>query len=62
MSHHEDAIAIATGSSPSRTRKYQIGISQNIEEIRGLYCIEGFIADIDLEGNITGGYPRWDGT
>jgi hypothetical protein len=38
---YPNAIIIATGSTPSRTRLYKIGISKNIEEIKETFEVFG---------------------
>jgi hypothetical protein len=43
IKHYPDAIIFAKGSTPSRTRLYQIGIFANWHEINQLFVIEGFI-------------------
>src|ERR1035437_6306545 len=43
MEHHPHSQIIAVGTSKSRTRLYQIGISNNIEEITKTFDIYGFI-------------------
>jgi hypothetical protein len=43
IKHYPKAIIFAKGSTPSRTRLYQIGIFANWHEISQLFVIEGFI-------------------
>lgn len=43
MEHYPDAIIFAKGSTPVRTRLYQIGIFANWHEVSKLFIIEGFI-------------------
>ena len=49
MKKHPDAIIYAKGSNPARTRLYQIGISNNFEEINERFTIFGVLSDDDLE-------------
>jgi hypothetical protein len=42
MKHHPDASLFAKGSTPGRTRLYQIGISDCWDEIGRFFEIEGF--------------------
>ena len=42
IKHHPNAIILIKGSTPSRTRLYQIGISANWMEINNLFYIYGF--------------------
>jgi hypothetical protein len=42
IKHHPQAIILAEGFSPSRTRLYQIGIRANWQEIGKLFDIAGF--------------------
>lgn len=42
IKHHPAAIILAQGSTPARTRIYQMGILANWEEIGQLFEIEGF--------------------
>ena len=42
MEHHPDAIILAEGSTPARTRLYQMGISDNLTEIGQLFDVEGY--------------------
>jgi hypothetical protein len=39
----KEAIIVATGSTKSRTRLYQIGISQNLEELEQYFNVYGYI-------------------
>jgi len=43
IKYYPDAIIFAKGSTPARTRLYQIGIFTNWQEISLLLDIEGFI-------------------
>ena len=43
MKHHPEAIIIAEGETPAKTRLYQIGINANWSEINRLFEIKGFI-------------------
>ena len=45
IKHHPNATIFATGSTPARTRLYQIGIFANLPEISKLFEVEGFIED-----------------
>jgi len=42
MKQHPEAIVMARGSTPSRTRLYQMGISQFWSEVENLFEINGF--------------------
>jgi hypothetical protein len=42
MQQHPRSIVLAKGSTPSRTRLYQMGISQFWDEIAGMFLIKGF--------------------
>ena len=42
IKHHPKAVLFAKGSTPGRTRLYQIGIADNWDEIYQLFDIEGF--------------------
>jgi len=42
MQNHPTAIVMAKGSTPSRTRLYQMGISQFWEEIATAFDVKGF--------------------
>jgi len=42
IKHHPDAVLLARGSTPARTRLYQIGILENLDEIGQLFDIIGF--------------------
>ncbi|MCE6991735.1 DUF6934 family protein [Dyadobacter sp. CY323] len=55
------AYIFATGSSAARTRKYQMGIGQNLEYLLNRYHIFGLKADRDLGQNFIGEYPDWEG-
>ncbi len=44
IKHYPKAIIFAKGSTPSRTRLYQIGIFANWHEISQLFVIEGLLA------------------
>jgi hypothetical protein len=41
LEKYPNAIVVATGSTPSRTRLYKIGISKNLEEIQEDFMIMG---------------------
>jgi len=43
INHYPKSTIIAKGSTPSRTRLYQMGIYANWSEINQLFVIEGFI-------------------
>lgn len=43
IEHYPDAIVFAKGSTPSRTRLYQMGILANWQEINKTFVIEGLI-------------------
>jgi hypothetical protein len=62
LESNSQVIVLASGSSTVRTRKYQIGIGQNLDSLNSRYCISGFIADRDKDGIISGAYPNWIGT
>lgn len=42
MRHHPQAIVFARGSTPSRTRLYQISIQANWLEISKMFSVEGY--------------------
>src|SRR6266496_2260219 len=42
IKHHPDAVLLARGSTPARTRLYQIGILENLDEIGQLFDLIGF--------------------
>jgi hypothetical protein len=42
IKHHPNAVIFAQGSTPARTRLYQRGIQENLDEIGQLFEIEGF--------------------
>ncbi|NML23257.1 hypothetical protein HHL16_20430 [Pseudoflavitalea sp. G-6-1-2] len=43
MKHHPQAIIFARGSTIARTRLYQMGISENLVEIKQMFDIQGYI-------------------
>ena len=43
LDYYPEAIIIATGSTPARTRLYQTAISSNLHLINRLFIIEGFL-------------------
>lgn len=45
MSHYNDIAIIASGSTPARTRLYQMGINANKEEIESQFDIYGYKDD-----------------
>ena len=45
MKHHPKASLFAKGSTPARTRLYQVGIADNWYEISQLFDVEGFYRD-----------------
>ena len=45
MDYHPGAIVFAKGSTPARTRLYQMGISENLNEIVQLFDIQGYGSD-----------------
>ena len=42
IKHHPEAMLIGKGSTPGRTRIYQMGIGENWKEISQLFDVEGF--------------------
>jgi len=42
---HPEALVFATGSTPSRTRLYRMGISQHWKKINAIFYVWGFIED-----------------
>lgn len=42
MKFHPESIIVAMGSTPARTRLYQMGIADNLTEIRLMFDIEGY--------------------
>ena len=45
MKYHPEAIIYAEGSTPGRTRLYQMGISDNLTEIKQIFDVQGYIND-----------------
>jgi hypothetical protein len=45
LAHHRDATVIAVGSTPGRSRLYQMGINSKWHLIRQFYWVEGYIND-----------------
>jgi hypothetical protein len=45
MRQHPEAIVLAKGSTPSRTRLYQMGISQFWDQIETFFDVKGFTAN-----------------
>lgn len=45
IKNHPGAILVATGSTPSRNRLYQMAIAKFLHEINNSFHIEGFAAD-----------------
>lgn len=42
LAHHQDATVIAVGNTPGRSRLYQMSINSKWQEIREVYCVEGY--------------------
>ena len=42
MQYHPDAVVFAEGSTPAKTRLYQMGINSNWHQISSLFEVEGF--------------------
>ncbi len=42
IKHHPDAVLLAQGSTPARTRLYQMGILKNLDEIGRLFNVIDF--------------------
>jgi len=42
MREHPDAILVAMGQTPAKTRLYQMGLSQHWEEVSDLFDISGY--------------------
>jgi len=42
-SHYPDAIVVATGTTPARTRLYQMGISNNLAAIEEDFLVLGYL-------------------
>ena len=61
LNDHPKSYIIATGSTAVRTRKYQMGINQNLAELIKDYIVGGFIAIKNSENNFVGNWPEWDG-
>jgi len=61
LNDHPTSYVVATGSTPIRSRKYQMGINQNLVALMNNYIIGGFIAERSSSGNIIGAWPNWDG-
>ncbi|MCF0039972.1 DUF6934 family protein [Dyadobacter fanqingshengii] len=51
----------ARGSSASRTRKYQMGISNFLSYLEINYTIQGFVATKNLDNTLIGTFPNWYG-
>ena len=47
--HFPDVVIYASGSTPSRTRKYQMGINQRYNEIMVLFEIYGITKDDEIQ-------------
>lgn len=43
LEKYPNAIVVATGSTPTRTRLYKIGISKNLDEIKENFIVKGLI-------------------
>lgn len=48
-SHFADAIIYAKGSTPSRTRRYQMGINKYWKEIEPLFEVFGLVENVGFE-------------
>lgn len=46
IEHHPQAIVVAEGSTPARTRLYQMGISKNWHIITHLFTVKGLFNDM----------------
>jgi hypothetical protein len=45
---HPNSVLFFQGSSPSRTRTYQMGIGQNIEMLKNNFVVRGYVENKDL--------------
>lgn len=61
LAERRSAYLLASGSTGIRTRKYQMGIGQYLQELTQSHSVRGFIADRDAAGNTIGQWPSWDG-
>jgi hypothetical protein len=60
LDEHSASRIYAAGSTPSRTRLYQMGISRILPQLTA-YRIGGLVVERDSHGNIQGRYPNWQG-
>lgn len=61
LDEHPECCIYATGSTPTRTRLYQMGVNRVLPELVDDYVIAGLIVERDALGMPQGHYPRWDG-
>jgi hypothetical protein len=61
LDEHPRCRIHATGSTPSRTRLYQMGINRVLPELTDDYAIAGLIVERDPLGEMQGSYPQWKG-
>jgi len=61
MARHPTASVYASGSTPSRTRLYQMGINRILSNLKQ-YEIAGLVLERDLNGNPPENYYNWKGT
>jgi hypothetical protein len=60
LEEHPSATIYASGSTPPRTRLYQMGISRVLPHLHG-YSVAGLIVKRDSQGGTEGTYPTWKG-
>ena len=59
MDNHPEAIVIAQGATPSRTRLYQMGIKANWKEISLLFRVKGLIEGVWSDFEMTKNYEAF---
>lgn len=62
MEHCSDAIVMAQGATPARTRLYQMGIKNNWVEISLLFCIKRLRDGVWSDFNPTKNYEAFSAT
>ena len=58
IASHEGVSLYASGSTPSRTRMYQMGLNRVLPQLTD-YSIAGLIAKRDLSPDTLGNYQNW---
>lgn len=61
LDQHPASRIHAAGSTPSRTRLYQMGINRVLPELTDEYGIAGLILERGPLGEVQGSYPQWKG-